>query len=211
MATYPPMSLFVHLNVVGEFSIFYFIYKLCWFLQCGIHPTSTILFYILYMKFSIELFVVWWKAFWICIINMTTIYFMFTEARAEISGPNEKYLKPGSLLRLTCRIYENIENPLYIFWYHNNRMINFDTHLGVNVSTESGNFSHLKTLWQWKSNSYCSTDNKYSELQISQTSPSNSGNYTCVTNNAVPSSTFVHILLYGECQFALFLMVTDER
>lgn len=62
-------------------------------------------------------------------------------ARAEISGPSEKYLKPGSLLRLSCRIVENIENPLYIFWYHNSRMINYDTHRGVNVTTESGNLS----------------------------------------------------------------------
>jgi hypothetical protein len=60
------------------------------------------------------------------------------EARAEISGPSEKYLKPGSVLRLTCRVVENIENPLYIFWYHNNRMINYDSHRGVNVSTEPG-------------------------------------------------------------------------
>lgn len=63
---------------------------------------------------------------------------MFTEARAEISGPSEKHLKPGSVLRLTCRVVENIENPLYIFWYQNNHMINYDSHRGVNVSTESG-------------------------------------------------------------------------
>jgi hypothetical protein len=61
------------------------------------------------------------------------------EARAEISGPPEKYLKPGSTLRLTCRVMENIERPLYIFWYHNSRMINYDSHRGVNVTTEPGN------------------------------------------------------------------------
>lgn len=68
----------------------------------------------------------------------TTFLQFFAEARAEISGPSEKYLKPGSVLRLTCRVVENIENPLYIFWYHNNRMINYDSHRGVNVSTEAG-------------------------------------------------------------------------
>lgn len=36
-------------------------------------------------------------------------------------------------------------------------------------------------------------DNRYSELQISQTQTSHSGNYSCVTNNAASSSTFVHI------------------
>lgn len=67
---------------------------------------------------------------------------VLAEAKAEISGPSEKYLKPGSQLRLTCRIVENIENPLYIFWYHNNRMINYDTHRGINVTIEPGR--HLR-------------------------------------------------------------------
>lgn len=64
---------------------------------------------------------------------------MFTEARAEISGPSEKHLKPGSVLRLTCRVVENIENPLYIFWYQNNHMINYD----------------LIEEWMWALNQVC--------------------------------------------------------
>ncbi|XP_055634734.1 uncharacterized protein LOC129774798 [Toxorhynchites rutilus septentrionalis] len=96
------------------------------------------------------------------------------EAKAEIFGPSEKYLKPGSTLRLTCRVVQSNEPPLYIFWYHNNRMINYDVHRGVNVSTES--------------------DNRYSELVITHTNTLNSGNYSCVSNNAVAASTLVHIL-----------------
>ncbi|XP_055600565.1 serine-rich adhesin for platelets-like [Uranotaenia lowii] len=96
------------------------------------------------------------------------------EAKAEIFGPSEKYLKPGSTLRLTCRVVQSNEPPLYIFWYHNNRMINYDVHRGVNVSTES--------------------DNRFSELVITHTNTLNSGNYSCVSNNAVAASTLVHIL-----------------
>jgi hypothetical protein len=122
---------------------------------------------------------------------------IFTEARAEISGPSEKYLKPGSVLRLTCRVVENIENPLYIFWYHNNRMINYDQHRGVNVSTEHGNASMHSLIDRATAHFSLSlfpfTDNRYSELQISQTTITHSGNYSCVTNNAVSSSTLVHI------------------
>lgn len=61
-----------------------------------------------------------------------------TESRAEIAGPPEKYLKPGSTLKMSCRVLENIENPLFLFWYHNNRMINYDSHLGINVTIELG-------------------------------------------------------------------------
>ncbi|XP_058056482.1 uncharacterized protein LOC131207867 [Anopheles bellator] len=96
------------------------------------------------------------------------------EAKAEISGHSEKYLKPGSMLRLTCRILQSNEPALYLFWYHNNRMINYDTHRGVNVSTEP--------------------DNRYSELFIAHTNTLHSGNYSCVSNNAVAASTLVHIL-----------------
>ncbi|XP_055678837.1 uncharacterized protein LOC129787331 [Lutzomyia longipalpis] len=95
------------------------------------------------------------------------------EARAEITGPSEKYLKPGSTLRLACRVQQSTEPPLYIFWYHNNRMINYDSDRGVNVTTEA--------------------DNRYSELLIDQTSYSHAGNYSCVPNSAVPASTVVHI------------------
>lgn len=60
------------------------------------------------------------------------------EARAEISGPPIRYLTPGSTLRLQCRVVQNTEASEYIFWYHDNRMINYDIDRGINVSTEPG-------------------------------------------------------------------------
>lgn len=47
-------------------------------------------------------------------------------------------------------------------------------------------------------------DNRYSELTISQTTISHSGNYSCVTNNAVSSSTLVHIF-NGESESSVLL------
>lgn len=62
----------------------------------------------------------------------------FTEARAEIVGPPIRYLTPGSTLKLMCRIVQNTEASAFIFWYHDNRMINYDVDRGINVSTEAG-------------------------------------------------------------------------
>lgn len=59
------------------------------------------------------------------------------EARAEIVGPSIKYLTPGSTLKLMCRVVQSTENPAFIFWYHNNRMINYDVDRGINVSAEA--------------------------------------------------------------------------
>ncbi|XP_019870113.1 zwei Ig domain protein zig-8 isoform X2 [Aethina tumida] len=96
------------------------------------------------------------------------------EARAEIQGPSEKYLKPGSGLRLTCTVVQSTEPPSYVFWYHNNRMINYDTDRGINVTTE--------------------LTEKTSTLTITSAATRHSGNYSCVPSNAEPASTYVHIL-----------------
>lgn len=65
---------------------------------------------------------------------------LFAEARAEIVGPTIKYLTPGSTLKLICRVLQSTENPAFIFWYHNNRMINYDVDRGINVSAEAGEY-----------------------------------------------------------------------
>ncbi|XP_032292033.1 sialoadhesin isoform X2 [Drosophila virilis] len=94
-------------------------------------------------------------------------------ARAEISGPPIRYLTPGSRLRLQCRVVQNTEASEYIFWYHDNRMINYDIDRGINVSTEP--------------------DFQSSELTIQRTRREHSGNFTCVASNTQPASVLVHI------------------
>ncbi|XP_030036504.2 uncharacterized protein LOC115452178 [Manduca sexta] len=95
------------------------------------------------------------------------------EARAQISGPTEKYLKPGSTLRLQCSVVQTTEAPAFVFWYHNSRMINYDVERGINVTTDPAQ--------------------RLSDLLIPAASVSHAGNYTCVPNNAVPASIYVHI------------------
>ncbi|CAG9132561.1 unnamed protein product [Plutella xylostella] len=95
------------------------------------------------------------------------------EARAQISGPTEKYLKPGSTLKLQCSVVQTTEAPAFVFWYHNSRMINYDFERGINVTTDAAL--------------------RMSALLIPSASVSHAGNYTCVPNNAVPASILVHI------------------
>lgn len=111
--------------------------------------------------------------------NIFFLYFLYlfptnqTEARAEIIGQPVKYLTPGSVLKLNCRVIQSTEMAAYIFWYHNNRMINYDVDRGINVSIEA-NFHN-------------------SELTILNTQEKHSGNYTCVPSNSQPASVLVHI------------------
>lgn len=67
-------------------------------------------------------------------------FILFAEAKAEIIGPSIRYLTPGSTLKLMCRITQNTETSAFIFWYNDNRMINYDFDRGINVSTEAGKF-----------------------------------------------------------------------
>ncbi|KAF6217230.1 hypothetical protein GE061_001584 [Apolygus lucorum] len=96
------------------------------------------------------------------------------EARAEILGPPEKFVKLGSSVELLCEIQESPEPPEFVFWYHNERMVNYDKNRGLNITFDLAN--------------------KKSSLRIIKATRDHSGNYSCVAGNAYPASAFVHIL-----------------
>lgn len=65
--------------------------------------------------------------------------------------------------------------PQYVFWYHNDRMINYDTSRGgITVETEPG----PKTQ---------------SRLTIRDAHDTDSGNYTCSASNTEPASIYVFV------------------
>ncbi|PSN44261.1 hypothetical protein C0J52_24562 [Blattella germanica] len=124
---------------------------------------------------------------WNRLVNRTRLYFLLkeiyllshtecvatiAEARAEILGGPDKFVKSGSSLRLTCLLKKSTEPPVYVFWYHESRMINYD--LGRGVRVRHGRYS--------------------SELVVTEAHKHDSGNYSCVPSNAQPASISVHIL-----------------
>jgi Immunoglobulin domain len=65
--------------------------------------------------------------------------------------------------------------PQYVFWYHNDRMINYDTARGgISVETEPGPKTH-------------------SRLIIRDAHETDSGNYTCSASNTEPASIYVFV------------------
>lgn len=65
--------------------------------------------------------------------------------------------------------------PQYVFWYHNDRMINYDTERGgVTVSTEPGPSTH-------------------SRLVVNQAKLTDSGNYTCRAPNTEQDTIYVFV------------------
>ncbi|XP_035917188.1 Fc receptor-like protein 5 [Anopheles stephensi] len=95
------------------------------------------------------------------------------EAVAEILEAPDLHIDEGSTLRLECKLKRATESPLYVFWYHEDRMVNYDQEDGVSVS-----------------------NNKLTSsiLTVRNATARHGGNYTCAPANARQSSVYVHVL-----------------
>ncbi|XP_037790758.1 zwei Ig domain protein zig-8-like [Penaeus monodon] len=95
--------------------------------------------------------------------------------KAVISGSSELHVQSGSTISLLCIIEGSLSPPQFIFWYHDNRMINYDQSRGdISVTID-----HQELIT--------------SRLTINNASFKDSGNYTCSANNINPSSVNVYV------------------
>ncbi|XP_050422754.1 zwei Ig domain protein zig-8-like isoform X1 [Adelges cooleyi] len=95
---------------------------------------------------------------------------------ASISGGPDIHVNEGSTINLTCVVKFSPEPPAYIFWYHYDEVISYDSSRGgVSVVTEKG-------------------DVTVSYLLIQDAVQSDSGKYSCTPSNADVSSVVVHVL-----------------
>ncbi|KAK3855078.1 hypothetical protein Pcinc_038494, partial [Petrolisthes cinctipes] len=97
------------------------------------------------------------------------------DATAEIQGGGEKYVRVGSSLKLVCVMRDITQPPIYVFWYHNNHMINYRATRKVQVVTTGG----------------------VSVLLLNNVRPDDTGNYTCSPSNTKPAHIMVHVLRAG--------------
>ncbi|XP_026481773.1 uncharacterized protein LOC113388624 [Ctenocephalides felis] len=101
------------------------------------------------------------------------IHLKVVEAVAQITGAPDLHIREGSTLRLVCSIKGATEAPLYVFWYHASRMVNYDGARGFIVTGERG----------------------ASVLTVPEANKTvHSGNFTCAPSNARQASITVHVL-----------------
>lgn len=102
---------------------------------------------------------------------------MFLVPKIEILGESDIYVKTGSAVSLKCVITQSLEEPAYIFWYHNGeRVLNYD-HRVLDITMER-----------------MGTDTTVGTLIIYQAQPEDSGNYTCSPSNLDSASVLLHVL-----------------
>lgn len=104
-------------------------------------------------------------------------------------GSPDMFVRAGSPLNLTCIISNSPELPAFVFWYHNDRMINYDYE-----SREKGSISMRKDT--------TAVDTVISHLLIRSTKLNDSGNYSChfVGSSIEPAHIYVHVL-QGQCAY----------
>ena len=83
----------------------------------------------------------------------------------------------------------------YVFWYHNDRMVNYDVERGITVFTSSGgkNQAGAAPAMTDEGVAVPSPGKTKSQFIIAEATPADSGNYTCKPSNAVPASIQVFV------------------
>ncbi|XP_068200542.1 fibronectin type III domain-containing protein-like [Palaemon carinicauda] len=94
------------------------------------------------------------------------------EARAVIQGGQEVHVHTGVKLKLHCKVELATQPPQYIFWYHNNTMVNFEHSRPLKVVGDE--FS--------------------STLIISNLTWEDAGSYTCEAHKAHPANITMHVI-----------------
>ncbi|XP_037778658.1 uncharacterized protein LOC119575228 isoform X2 [Penaeus monodon] len=112
------------------------------------------------------------------IVNMRVVV-----PRAWILNAPEIYVHRGSPINLTCVITHGTERPVFVYWYHENKVIDYDGRGGVSVSTQT-------------------TKDTVSYLLVEEAGLSDSGRYTCSPSNGEDASVRLHVL-NGEYQAAM--------
>ncbi|XP_045512858.1 protein sidekick-1-like isoform X1 [Pieris brassicae] len=100
-------------------------------------------------------------------------------AAATIWGSQDVYVKKGSTISLTCSVNVHSSPPssASVLWYHGNAVVDFDSPRGgISLETEK------------------TEGGTTSKLLVTKAALTDSGNYTCVPNNAHPASVSVHVL-----------------
>ncbi|KAG0728526.1 hypothetical protein GWK47_032319 [Chionoecetes opilio] len=103
--------------------------------------------------------------------------------RAWILNSPEIYVHRGSPINLTCVVTHGTERPVFIYWYHHDKVIDYEGRGGVRIHTQNGR-------------------DTVSHLLVKKAGPRDTGRYSCNPSNGEPATVMLHVL-NGEHQAAM--------
>ena len=110
------------------------------------------------------------------------ISFLPTVPHSEMADSGkDMVVDTGSTINLTCIISRSPSPPSYVFWYYNDRMMNYHSEL-------DGRGQVVLTKHPLKENTFIS------RLILRNARHNDSGNYSCSPVNVDSSSIYVHVL-----------------
>lgn len=112
---------------------------------------------------------------------------------ASIAEGNELSVVSGSIVSLTCVIQDCPYPPSHVFWYHGKRVINYDRHSRINI-TSLLDVSPQQLLTPTQRDESSDISRVVSRLIISDVTEQHSGRYTCAPVHATPATVHVHVL-----------------
>ncbi|XP_069951322.1 zwei Ig domain protein zig-8 [Cherax quadricarinatus] len=114
-------------------------------------------------------------------IKAFTTYLRVLEPRGEILGSPDLYVQKGSMINLTCVLYDLPEPPLYVRWYHSNK---HHSNRNISYSSSRGGVSLIVEKGP----------TTLSYLLITSARVADTGVYTCVPSNHNATSVTLHVL-----------------
>ncbi|CAL4071804.1 unnamed protein product, partial [Meganyctiphanes norvegica] len=95
--------------------------------------------------------------------------------RASIVNGPEIFVHHGSLINLTCVVIHGTDLPVYIYWYHHNKVVEYEGRGDVTVTTHT-------------------TGNTVSTLVVENAGSRDSGKYSCKPSNGQEDAITLHVL-----------------
>ena len=135
-------------------------------------------------------------------VKTLTSWLWVNKPSASILGSREKHVNLGDSVTISCELRDTVVAPQYVFWYHNNNMINFQPGVSV-VTMVLGQDSD--SLWVAPPNT------TLAKLTISQTRLEDAGNYTCAPENMGRDTVRLSISKGKHCWHSEILQTLQTR